>query len=114
MKARVLITMIRELVTCYNNNIQNDYQWRVGKICNINDMWFVPIKAVKCVNYEAQRDDSFDLIRKNEVYPVIIEIDDETPKSFLNPKKYLIINRNGHKQYWTSKDFETIEYLKKE
>ncbi|MDF2800404.1 MAG: hypothetical protein K0S61_307 [Anaerocolumna sp.] len=100
-------TNSNEITTAQPNYI--GYQWQVGRICHINNMWFVPIMAAKCVRYENQKGDQFDLIRKGDIYPVVIEMDEEIP----NPKRYLLINRKGQKQYWSSSDFEIIECIPK-
>lgn len=80
------------------------FTWKVGELSEVNTLKFIPIHAVKCINYEDQFNDRNDLIRINEIYPVLMEL--MNPDG--NVDSYLIINRTGHKQYWSPKDFEII------
>ena len=88
-----------------HNNIHSSEKtilWKIGEVCNINSNIFIPIMTVKCINYRNQNNDNYDLIKVNNIYPVILVVENN------GKNMYLIINEYGRKQYWSTSDFEVI------
>jgi hypothetical protein len=97
--------LINRSFTYSESNSYVAYNWQVGQISEINSMKFIPLLAAKCINYQSESNDEYDLIRVDEIYPVIMIFNNELGID----TKYLIINRKGRKQYWSLADFQIVD-----
>lgn len=82
------------------NNKEIPYCWSLDHVLQINNIKFIPILAVKCIDSPINTDKTINYIQYGEIYPVILIC-------MLNShqEEYLIINKFGNKHYFPASIF---------